>query len=324
MIPSHWRTLPAHVRGLLGTAIGDNLGLPFENAGVAARGPFVDFGFRPSVWSDDTQQALVLLDEFLREGALAPRAVMDRFVAMRRDAEFADQYFGLHRGTGRGFRHAVEQYEQRGEFAPLPTRHGNGASMRVVPVALAMAAAGTSGSPWEAQLRAVSEATHPQGPAIDAALAVAHAAWALHAGCDRLATIAGRVPEGVARRALMAASEAPSLASALDALTSETEEARGAGHALGGPLSAIVIAWFAEGFEAAVTRAIELGGDTDSTAAIVGGLALGARGFTDVPEAWWKFEGAAELMGWATSPYPDQIALERALCTTYRRARGRL
>ena len=132
------KDLPAHVRALVGTAIGDNLGLPFENREPRPRGPFARFRYQPSVWSDDTQQALVLLDEFLRRGALDARSVMDRFVAMRDDPSARDRRFGLHRGTGRGFRHAVDSYAELGRFEPMPERHGNGAAMRVVPVALAM------------------------------------------------------------------------------------------------------------------------------------------------------------------------------------------
>lgn len=96
------------------------------------------FVYEETVWTDDTQQALVLVASLARRGTLDPEWIGRRFVEMRRAGA---RPFGLHRGTGRGFRSAVDAFERSGDpnTSGNADRAGNGAAMRIAPVAASMA-----------------------------------------------------------------------------------------------------------------------------------------------------------------------------------------
>jgi ADP-ribosylglycohydrolase len=177
----------AAARALKGCAIGDCLGIYYENGkhpppGDDWKGDRYDYG--TAIWTDDTQQSAVLLIDYLndKDQRIDPARVMNAFVAMSEDGP---GWFGTHRGTGQGFRHAVTQWRALGHAAPMPGRQGNGAAMRVAAVAYAMPR--TTGS--REQIRAVSSATHEAGIAIDAALAARQLARRAH----RLRCSKGRV-----------------------------------------------------------------------------------------------------------------------------------
>lgn len=307
-------TQTRHGAALLGCAIGDCTGLPFEN--VHAPPPsWVPQALPDAHWSDDTQQSLVLVDEYLRHGALDARRMMDRFVAYR---NIAGGRYGLHRGTGRGFRHAVDFYAEHGVFGPDPGRAGNGAAMRVPSVAYLMPDSEAS----VAQVLAVSSATHLSPYALDAALAVVYTAWLLRdhpaSPAAALAAIAARLPQhpedavdGAARsgppcvaRVLATLAACAEGTDRLALLSATTGMPAGDGHALGGPLAAIVIALETESLFACVHRAVAVGGDTDSTAAIAGALCAGAHGVDEAAAALLVFGGVDGLRQWDSNTAP--------------------
>jgi len=306
---------------LVGCAVGDLLGGPYENRRPPPAGWQALAYASPSPrWSDDKKQSLVLVDDVLRHGALDARRVMERFVAMRDEASAPAARFGLHRGTGRGFRAAVDAFAERGVAAPMPGRAGNGAAMRVVAVAVALG----PGAGSVAQIEALSRSTHDEPLALDAARAVVEAAWALQDGVrgdDVLGCVVDRLPPGVVRDTLAGAVAAEDpfalFADAADrAAGCRLEHGPGGGHALAGPLSAIVLAARAPTLHVAVRDAVRLGGDTDSTAAIAGAL----RGVVDdvdtLPAALLAFPGVETLRRWGAPQLPsldEWWALERRL-----------
>ena len=103
---------------LLGLAVGDALGAPLE--GLSAQQIRVHYGqvddyldghkawkkkpFRwrmPGLYSDDTQQALALIDVVLAHGEVDPTALSALYQRM---ATPKGAYAGVHRGIGRSFR----------------------------------------------------------------------------------------------------------------------------------------------------------------------------------------------------------------------------
>ncbi len=298
---------PIACAALVGAACGDCFGCPFEHSTRRLTSwDRQSFAHASPIWTDDTQQALVLVDVYLKTGDLDPGLVMDRFVDMIDAAP--NRKFGLHRGTGRGFRHAVEGYRQTGAFAPLADRPGNGAAMRVAPVAVAMRSLPDALD----RIDRVSRATHDEPMALDAARAVAAAAIATGngtRGCDAvLAEVTRQLPSGVTRDSL---DSAIGVEDPLATLTRVTGFERGAGHALGSPLSGIILGLTQPTFLDAVRKAVLLGEDTDSTATIAGAL-VGARdGLGSVPTHLRGFPGYKALRAWTSDS--DQIALEQDL-----------
>lgn len=329
-----------HGNAIIGCALGDCAGLPFENRAPPPPGwtlAHIDgatcWSENGAIWSDDTQQSLILLDDFLRHGALSPARIMARFVAYRQDAATAAQKFGLHRGTGRGFRFAVDEFIKLGTYSPLQGRIGNGAAMRVASVAWAMPHATPPQREQSLQqIEAVSRMTHGEDGAVHAALAVALACWFLEAsepgaGADAAVAAAGiveyiysRLPAGVLRDSVFCQLRLPGCVP-LELLPQITGVPLGDGHAFGGPLAAIFLATQASSCVDAIERAVRMGGDTDSTAAIAGAIYAGARGLGGTPSHLLKgVQQAGALLAWdvppadgAAVPTVHPVDVERAM-----------
>jgi ADP-ribosylglycohydrolase len=350
---------------LVGLAVGDCLGAPFEgrSAERIARWDGQGFAVAAPVWTDDTQQALVLADDLARHGSLDAPRVAARFVAMRDAPAGRDRRYGLHRGTGSGFRGAIDRCAAGADVrtSGAPDRIGNGASMRIAPVAVALAYAGAD--PFD-QIVRVSLVTHRHRLSLLTALAVARVA-------EALARSGSPSDHEVARRLLLQVADTvhldarrledgfgPSLtgAAASDVLPTTlvgvaeriddpfnwiVDNARricpelyphvgpGSGHALLGPISAIALAVRARSFHDAVVEAVRLGGDTDTTAAITGALAGAAYRLAAIPDDLRQFPGEPELAqigraleGANGNDLPDQLALEARLCRTRDAARA--
>ncbi len=143
------------VRGcLLGLAVGDALGAPLE--GLSAQQirahyqlvtDYVDgvkawkrkpFRWRlPGLYTDDTQQALALIDVLLATGGVD----VDRLAATYLDLATPDLgYAGAHRGVGKSFRQVL--LDLRRGVDPRHTGQGSagiGAAMRIAPLGLRFA-----------------------------------------------------------------------------------------------------------------------------------------------------------------------------------------
>ena len=126
-----------------------------------------EFRHAPAVWSDDTQQALVLVEATVRDGVPDPDRVGRRYVQMRETGPWG---FCVHRGTGSGFRAAVDVFAKSGDWRTSGNldRAGNGAAMRIAPTGAALAHLSD-----DAFCRAVAEVsmlTHRERPTAPASL----------------------------------------------------------------------------------------------------------------------------------------------------------
>jgi poly(ADP-ribose) glycohydrolase ARH3 len=154
---------------LLGGAIGDALGRPFEGSRRPADEPPTFFlanswrdGRNEGTWTDDTQLTVVVGEALLAgRGRVEPADVVTRLVA----------WLPIGRGVGRATRRAVENLEAgvAWNLAGEPSA-GNGAAMRVAPIGLVHAA-----RPAELALAtaAATVPTHADPTALVGALAMA-------------------------------------------------------------------------------------------------------------------------------------------------------
>ena len=343
---------------LTALAAGDCLGLPVEGRHpdeIARRhGRLVSFYREEPSWSDDTQQALILIEGLAREGRVTPDWFGEALVA-RRDA-VSGRPFGLHRGTGRGFRHAVDEYARTRDWrtSANPDRVGNGAAMRIAPFAVAL-----QRDPDADLVRSVVDATVVTSRdcrSITAALAVARAAQSmsrasmlpvdptdfLEAVAQAAAEDAERLPDllpgilvGIGRAhdcaellaRLAAGASGGGRDGLLDIIQANVIDALGPGRlatdgwALGSPIAAIVVAAFAQAVDDGLVTAVNLGGDADSTGAMVGGILGAAAGVDGLPERLRLFPGYGELIAWGFAAagsggvevLPDLFDLERRL-----------
>jgi ADP-ribosyl-[dinitrogen reductase] hydrolase len=298
---------------LLGTAAGDALGAPYEFG--PPRGPQLEvamlggggFGWEPGEWTDDTSMAIAIAEVAANRTDLRQEQALDA-IALRwhewsRDAK--DVGVQTRSVLSRAGRHGISAQTAREESAALRNltgrTAGNGSLMRTAPVALAYL---DDEAALVEAARAVSELTHYDPEAGDACV--------LWSCAIRHAIITGVLDARIGlqhididRRDLKA--------TRLDvAEASQPSDFKNNGwvvDALQGAWSSISItpiphddpatgAFRADHLRLALDAAVRGGNDTDTVAAIAGGLLGAAYGASAVPAQWRR---PARLAGRADS-----------------------
>ncbi|MBX6311359.1 MAG: ADP-ribosylglycohydrolase family protein [Isosphaeraceae bacterium] len=359
------------VRGcLLGLAVGDALGAPLEGLSAqqirAHYGRVVDYvdGARawkkkpyrwrmPGLYSDDTQQALVLADCLLHRGRIEPEYLAELYLAL---ATPKGSYLGAHRGIGRSFRMVLAELER--EVSPRLTGQmsaGIGAAMRIAPVGLYFA---DQPEMIFAAVMAASLMTHRDIRSLAGAMAVACAIRRLVTGENSgrspcllfwLAADVAKAEDRIAAEHADLAAIGPYLHSISTvlartealleyprdrALAALVEEANRHGAepscrraTMGFPPACLPTCLYllltTESFEEAVQEVVNLGGDADTTGAIVGALAGAHYGAEAIPVRWLAglqnregIEACAEALAHrevAGLDLPDLVETERLL-----------
>jgi len=278
------------VDSLVGLAVADALGAPYEGhtfdpSGFVLRCPTPD---SPAPWTDDTQMALSVVEVLLERGEIDQDRLARAF-ARRYDAW---------RGYGSGMHHMLLRLRSGGDwrgvrFGVFPDGSwGNGSAMRVAPLGAFFADRTIDVVAEQAARSAEVTHAHPEG--VHGAVATAVCAW--HAARSRdesapapaqlLAAVRAVLPadSGVARGLQRAETLPPasSLAEAVSAL--------GNGAKVSCvdtvPLAVWIVSRYLDDYETAVETAVAAGGDTDTLAAIVGGIVTARVSPTGIPVAW--------------------------------------
>jgi poly(ADP-ribose) glycohydrolase ARH3 len=286
---------------LLGLALGDALGAPFEGRSRRT-GAQIDawIDAREALrWTDDTHMALTLARHLVDDPELDdPEALGTAFA----------RAYGLEpwRGYGSGPPQVFAMVEQglgfeeaAGSLFDGSGSFGNGAAMRVAPVGLLPAATDPSEAARLAELQARVTHTHPD--AIDGATVVAQVIAGLidlaHVDDDALVRVVsatiGRLSKGSVRDRLLDVTDL--LASGGEAATAARR--CGTGVAAKESVPAALAALLGGGDPLrVVTTAIRFGGDTDTIAAMAGAMAGAAWGLEHLPGALLdRLEARAEL-----------------------------
>lgn len=288
-----------------GHLVGDALGVPYEFRAPSEVGG-VTFGAPgghrqpPGTWSDDGALMLALLDSLLAEDG-APGGPTVRFDL----ADQASRILAWHERSaytpdgdppfdiGHATRAAISAL-QRGvppeaSGSTLADSMGNGSLMRVLPIPLA--GRGESDSTLVAWAATASAVTHGAPLARAAcALYVLLARRLLVDGADPGAALAG------ATESLRNEAAGTTLEDGLRELLA-WRRCTGSGHVADAFWSAWQAFADAASYEEAVVRAVRLGHDTDTTAAIAGGLAGIRWRIGGIPPAWLASMRGREVAG---------------------------
>jgi len=288
-----------------GHLVGDALGVPYEFRPPGAIGEVV-FGARgthdqpPGTWSDDGALMLALLDSLVAWDGAAGRAVVrfdpaDQALRIRRwfeEGAYTPDGDGRF-DVGNATRAAIEALragvpaDEAGSV--MPNGLGNGSLMRILPVALA--GRGMDDATLVRWAVAASGVTHGAPLArVACALYVLLATRFLAAPDEPAAALAG------AREALRTEVAGTPLEAALADLLG-WDRRTGGGHVADAFWSAWEAVEGAGSYGAAVTRAVRFGNDTDTTAAIAGGLAGIRWGIGGIPPAWLAAMRGRDLAG---------------------------
>ena len=275
---------------LQGLAVGDALGAPWEGSELdpaRAEGPLQPSG-RVARWTDDTQMALSVVGVLESGGTIEQDALASGFARRYqpwRGYSSATRAVLAALRDGEPWRALRERIFRGGSF-------GNGSAMRAAPIGAYFHDAPAEEVIEQADLSAAVTHSHPEGRA--GAVAVALAAWLAarsrgtgpDAGSDLLAMVADRLPPGLdvtagLREAARLAADAP-----LDAAVA----ALGNGSRVSCQDTVPMALWLAlhrlDDYESGVRHAVAAGGDTDTMAAIVGGIIAARVGCAGIPEPW--------------------------------------
>ncbi|MFL5993078.1 MAG: ADP-ribosylglycohydrolase family protein [Streptomyces sp.] len=269
---------------VIGSAAGDALGAPFE---FGPEGAFSDRfpepghggemcgggGWDPGEATDDTQMAVLVAESLVECGGLELPDIFRRF---QRWAASEPKDIGLQTeavlSSGDSWDLAAALHFQVSQRAA-----GNGALMRAAPSAVHFAPHGREATMDAA--RRLAALTHGDRAAWEGTAVFHELIRVALAGDDPLdaveATLDAVHPEHRLRYATVLAS---------DWHPDQATEFNGAVWPCLG--SAVWALRTTTSYEAAVRAAIDLGGDTDTVAAVTGGLAGAVYGLTAVPERW--------------------------------------
>jgi ADP-ribosylglycohydrolase len=265
---------------LLGTFVGDALGMPFEgmrSEAIPEQVEMIDARLGRGTYTDDTQMMIALTEALIARGRVDDEHLARAF----RDA------YDPRRGYGGGTRRVLDLWAAGTPVALAAQQifggqgsRGNGAAMRIAPVAVRFA---DDPSRLRAEAAASARVTHAHPVGVDGAVVQAVAIGAALRGQDVLeATLAAAETEEMldaigAVGLLISAGGGPGEVGAR--LGSSSDAARSVPAAVYAAVANPV-------FERAVTFAVHLGGDTDTVAAMVGAIAGARDGASSIPARW--------------------------------------
>ncbi|NMO19627.1 ADP-ribosylglycohydrolase family protein [Pyxidicoccus fallax] len=291
--------------GLYGLLIGDALGVPYEfhDPGEIPAPEAIDFqppagfdrshgGVPPGTWSDDGSHALCLLDSLLYNGQLDLEDLGRRLVNwlewgyLAVDGEVFD--------VGIQTRKALASLRSGAPAlmaGPKSERdNGNGALMRVLPLVL-----WHRGDDAKLASDAMAQSRVTHGHMRSQVCCAVYCLWARRVldgaadpWADALATFRVLYPEGFEAR-----TELDTNVARPDA---EEPPGTGSGYVVDCLRSARQCVATGRDYEGVVKAAVRLGRDTDTTAAVAGGIAGLMYGVQEIPERWRSALRGQELL----------------------------
>lgn len=278
------------VGAMLGLAVGDALGgaVEFQKRGTFTPVTEMTGGgvhrLKPGEWTDDTAMALCLAESLIETKGFEARDQMERYVRWLRQGYLSST--GKFMDVGITIGRALSSFEQTGNPFSGPTGEdtaGNGSLMRLAPVAL-----------WFAQepARAIEMAGESSRTTNGAPQAVS--------ACRYFAGLLVGALNGVSKDELLADDYSPVTGSwaseplhpviaaiAKGSFKTRTVEQLPASGYVAHTLEAALWAFATTGsFETGVLKAVNLGGDADTTGAVFGQIGGAYYGVDAIPERW--------------------------------------
>jgi ADP-ribosylglycohydrolase len=299
------KTIPTRERilgALWGAVVGDALGVPVEfkdreQLRLHPVSDFLEYGTHSQprgTWSDDTSLALCTMESLLRGFDTADMG--RRFVDWLQRGKWTPhgKVFDIGLSTSAAIKRLASGTPAEQAGATDPDSNGNGSLMRMLPVALYFA-------------------THPPRQILDAAhraSVITHGHARALMACGYYSLLVAQLLHGRSMAEAGAAItpifrreyELPPFASErahfnllLDGtLAAQPERViRSSGYVMDTLIASIWCLHHAQSFEDAALRAVNLGGDTDTTGTVAGGLAGVMFGRAAIPRHWCRLVARA-------------------------------
>ena len=262
--------------GLLGLVVGDAMGVPVEfnprdSFKVTDMTGYGTYDLPAGSWSDDSSMMLATVESIARLGKIDTDDIMKNFVRWVNDGEFTP--YGEMFDIGRATRNAIQRYvagipaEQCGGTAEWD--NGNGSLMRILPLAF----------------------TDCDYETVNAVSSLTHAHEISKAACRVYVYVARQLLQGKTLEEIYNCfGMKQSIFERLPILKDLTrDEIKSTGYVVDTLEAALWCNLNSSSYRECILLAVNLGDDTDTVAAVAGGLAgiiYGVGGERGIPEEW--------------------------------------
>lgn len=264
--------------GIIGLIVADAVGVPVEfrdrdTYEVTEMKGYGTYNQPPGTWSDDSSMTLATVESIGRLGKIDPVDIMDNFVMWLEHAAFTphDEVFDV----GGSTRRAITRYDNGTPIDYCGGRsvmdNGNGSLMRILPLAFVECS--------DQQIVDVASLTHAHPISLDACIIYITIAKSLLWG----------VPLDAAIWAAASYTGLPEYNRLKELENLSRDEIKSSGYVVDTLEAAIWCLLNSSSYKDCVLLAVNLGGDTDTVAAVAGGLAgilYGCGGAYGVPDEW--------------------------------------
>lgn len=264
--------------GIMGLVVGDALGVPFEfkKRDTFTASDMVGYGtyYQPAgTWSDDSSMTLATVESLARLGRIDLNDIMRNFYNWLRFGEFTP--YGHAFDVGNTTKSAIYRYEFGEDPASCGGKtimdNGNGSLMRILPLAFT-----TCNSK---EIRNASALTHAHDISKQACDIYIYLARDLIVGLDKETAVK-----------ILAAAGLPKSFERIEYISKlSRDEIKSTGYVIDTLEAALWCFLNTDNYRDCVLTAVNLGEDTDTIAAVVGGLAgiyYGVGGEKGIPEEW--------------------------------------
>ncbi len=268
---------------LLGLAVGDAVGTSVEFQSRGSFDPVTDmtgggpFGLPAGAWTDDTSMALCLATSLIQKNGFDAQDQMERYLRWYQN--------GYLSSTGKCFdigittRKALLNFQKTSNpFSGSidPQTAGNGSIMRLAPLVML----------YYPDLEAIMHYAPKSSRTTHAALECLEA-------CQILAGIIYRAFEGQKKQDVLIERDLVPLTSETlkeisygDYFEKAASQIQGTGYVVRSLEAALWCFWTTDSYEAAILKAVNLGDDADTTAAVCGQVAGAFYGEAGIPKYW--------------------------------------
>lgn len=316
----HSSITSSHIAGgIFGLAVGDAAGVPFEGLPRSAfkwntvpRYRFKGFGVHnqpPGTWSDDTSMTMCLVQSIIdMNGKISPKDIMNKFMDWYYNAKYTAT--GSVFDCGRICQHAIESWRYQLPIEMCARKdeksNGNGALMRILPLAFLPES--------EESLRKLTYSAaglthgHPVSQ-LCCAIYVMVARELFFGAKDKETAIKAGFKKGYENSS---ASHYPDIEDvAKNIYLKSPKTVKSDGYVINTLTSALWCFLHTNSYEKCIRTAIRMGNDTDTTAAVAGGLAGIYYGFEKIPKYYlenlakanWIFQEVLEFQNAISRDY---------------------
>ena len=266
---------------LLGLAVGDALGAPVEFMRPGTFDPVTEMlgggphGLMPGEWTDDTSMALCLAESLIERRGFDAIDQLQRYVRWWRNGHLSST--GICFDIGLTTREALQAFESSGEPSGLtsPDSAGNGSIMRLAPVPMYYALNLEDAIEFAGQS---SITTHAAEEAVSA--------------CCYMAAVIARALQGSDKEEVLDPPGSSDLADGVKRVAFGSfrifnpPQIRGSGYVVESLEAALWAFHHTDNFADGACMAVNLGEDSDTTAAVYGQIAGAFYGANEIPTRW--------------------------------------